>query len=136
MTVTVWRVEHKCDHPHGPHGDFRCGDFDNTPLYGSCLETPASDPKLEYVKFGHEFIFGTLEWQFDRWWSPYEWDSYDYSKPVYRKVLEGNWYATKYEVEDDACYIGTNQVIFDSYRAVEVYRTQTDFPLDMQVPVG
>lgn len=119
--MKVWRIEHKCSAPHGPLGvcpDSKGWLQDVRIAYGARLEPPQSDPLMERFPVEPHHIFGTFPDQFPKWWSNDE---------VPTKLPE-KWFACIYEVEDEAAVVGTNQVMFDSYRAIEVYKTQQGFP--------
>lgn len=119
--MKVWRIQHCCRDYHGPLGTCTDGGYHGDyPSYGSVLETPCSDPSFDGKDWGPEHVFGTLPEQFPRWWSWYD--------PEEPPTLRERWFAVLYEVPEEAAYVGRNQVIFDSYAAVEILRTQTDFP--------
>ena len=133
--MKIWRIEHKCPTPHGPTRGCTVdsNNWDN-PSYGSVLEPPQGDETMAHLNMNvmQEYIFGTLPEQFPRWWGTYVSGYDEFGEPVWTnapEVLKGDWFAVQYEVEDTAVHIGKNQVMFDSYRCVEVMRTQTDYPL-------
>ncbi len=119
--MQIWRVEHRCSYPHGPLQP--CPDFGSwldNPNYGACLEPPQSiESGLSHINLDNfkHYIFGTLPEQFDRWWSRVERDN-----------LREKWWAVLYDVPPEAVVIGKNQVMFDSYAAVEVFKTQSEYP--------
>lgn len=93
---------------------------DNRPKFGTVGVWPS---RIEE----HERCGVTTE-QFPQWWSnvfDFETDEWRSAEP---DILPDNWFAILYEVADDYARIDNNQVIFDPAHAMEILRTQTDFP--------